>query len=77
MVRAADSISANLAESAGRFSWADRRRLLIIARGSASELEHWLDRANARALPTPAGATNEAQEISRMLNGLIRRLREP
>jgi four helix bundle protein len=72
LVRSADSIGANLAEAAGRSTDADQRRFLIVARGSALELEHWLDRASERGLPLTPGATAEAQRVGRMLNGLIR-----
>jgi four helix bundle protein len=74
MVRAADSVGANLAEALGRWHGPDRRRLLIISRGSLYELEHWLLRAQAR------GLTNDLQEgrveeIARTLQGLIRATR--
>jgi four helix bundle protein len=71
VVRAADSIGANLAEAEGRTD-ADQRRLLIIARGSAFELQHWLDRAASRGLSAPPGAQARADELGRMLNGLIK-----
>jgi four helix bundle protein len=74
MVRAADSVGANIAEADGRFGPADQRRLLFMARGSVCELEHWLERAAGRRLSTSPDATEAAHEIARMLNGLIRRL---
>jgi four helix bundle protein len=74
MVRAADSVGANISEGAGRYGTADHRRLLFIARGSACELEHWVERAVARDLPIAHGAVEEAMQVSRMLNGLIRKL---
>ncbi len=73
MIRAADSVGANIAEAHGRDSFADRRRQLYVARGSAFELEHWLELAAARGLSCPETAKSEAQAISRMLNGLARR----
>jgi four helix bundle protein len=73
-VRAADSIGANLAEASGRRTDADQRRLLIVARGSAFELQHWLARARRRDLPVPPKAQARADELGRMLNGLIKRL---
>lgn len=73
MLRAGDSVGANIAEAYGRDTRPDRRRQLYVARGSAFELEHWLTAAEARGLPTGAGSLNEAREISRMLNGLARR----
>src|SRR3954452_11685750 len=50
LARAADSIAANIAEAYGRWTPADQRRLLLIARGSLFETEHWIDTANARGL---------------------------
>jgi len=72
MVRAADSVGADIAEASGRSTDADRRRFLIVARASALELQHWLDRANRRALALPDGAQQEAARLGRMLNGLIK-----
>ena len=37
LVRAADSISANLSEAYGRYSFADRKRFAYYARGSLCE----------------------------------------
>jgi four helix bundle protein len=72
LVRAIDSVGANIAESAGRWHTADKRRLLLIARGSLYETEHWLLRAEARGL-LPKGASRRTEEANRALNGLIRR----
>jgi four helix bundle protein len=52
MVRAADSIGANIAEGAGRGSYQDNRRFIRIARGSLNETMHWLRRAYKRNLLT-------------------------
>jgi four helix bundle protein len=71
LIRAADSVGANIAEAYGRFTAADQRRMLYVARGSALETEHWIARANARGLPLPPQA-DRASELARMLNGLIR-----
>jgi four helix bundle protein len=76
MVRAADSVGANIAEGAGRYGPADHRRFLFIARSSSYELQHWIERAEARNLTVPEGAMQEAMELSRMLNGLTRNLPE-
>jgi four helix bundle protein len=72
LVRAADSVGANIAEAYGRRTDADRRRFLFIARGSTCELEHWLMRASARALPCPSNAMAQARENGRLLNGLAK-----
>ena len=47
LMRSVDSVGANIAEAAGRWSAADKRRFLLIARGSLYETEHWIDRARA------------------------------
>ena len=39
LIRAADSIGANIAEASGRWTKAERRRFLLNARGARYELE--------------------------------------
>lgn len=52
LVRAVDSIGANIAEGEGRGSFQDNRRFIKIARGSLQETQHWLRRAYKRNLLT-------------------------
>ncbi len=50
LVKAADSIGANIAEGTGRSTYVDNRRFVKIARGSLNETKHWLRRAFKRRL---------------------------
>jgi len=72
LVRAADSIGANIAEATGRWHEADKRRLFVIARGSLYETQHWLARVEARGLTT-GRPDAKLESVGRMLSGLIRR----
>jgi four helix bundle protein len=72
LMRAVDSIGANIAEGSGRLHHADRRHFFVVARGSLLETEHWLACAGDRGLP--ADAPDELlTEIARTLSGLINR----
>jgi four helix bundle protein len=52
IVRAADSVCANIAEGRGRYNDQDNRRFVKIARGSLYETISWLRLAYARQLLT-------------------------
>ena len=52
LVDAADSISANIAEGYGRYSYKDNVRFVRIARGSLYETKNWLRRSFKRKLLT-------------------------
>jgi len=75
LVRAADSIGANIAEGSGRGSSVDYRRFLRISRGSLYETLHWLRRAYLRKLLSEK-QTKEIRsiisELSPTLNAYLR-----
>jgi four helix bundle protein len=75
MVRAADSIGANIAEGVGRGTYHDNRRFVHIARGSLNETQHWLRRAYVRKLLT-AGQVDRIKptvdELGPRLNAYLR-----
>jgi four helix bundle protein len=72
LIRAVESIGANIAEASGRATKPDRRRILTIARGSLSETRHWLALAERRSL-VPLGTHERTRELTWLLDGLIRR----
>jgi four helix bundle protein len=50
LIRACDSIGANIAEGFGKGTYADNRRFVRVSRGSLYEARHWLRRAFRRNL---------------------------
>ena len=70
LIKAADSIGANLAEGTGRGSYADNRRFARIARGSLFEVKHWLRRAYRRVLLSE----NEVSKLQELINELTPKL---
>jgi four helix bundle protein len=70
LIRAADSIGANIAEGCGRGSYQDNRRFIRIARGSLNETTHWLRRAFRRGLLS----ATQVSRLRSMLSELAPRL---
>ena len=70
LVRAASSVGANIAEATGRRTTPDKRQLLMVARGSLFETEHFLLEAERAGLVGP-GWRDRIDELGRTLNGLI------
>jgi four helix bundle protein len=50
LVRAADSIAANLAEGHGRYHFKENRNFCYYSRGSAQETQTWIEKAVRRDL---------------------------
>ena len=74
LVRASDSIGANIAEGVGRGTYPDTRRFVRIARGSLHETQHWLRRAYRRKRLTDAqvGALKPVvDELAPKLNAFL------
>jgi four helix bundle protein len=75
MIRAADSIGANIAEGTGRGTLQDNRRFIRMARGSLYETQHWLRRAYKRSLLSKQQIASLAPiigELSPKLNAYFR-----
>ena len=79
MIRAADSVGANLVEGDGRYSDADALHFFVIARASARETRYWLERAEVRDLVSPEVAERLLKQLTNAtvkLNNLIRHRRD-
>ncbi len=74
LIRAVDSIGANIAESSGRYHPGDVVRFLHYARGSIKETRYWLRRALARQLISRADhdlSFEMLDQLGRELNAYI------
>jgi four helix bundle protein len=70
MVRAADSIGANIAEAFGRFRFGEKVEFLYYSRGSLFETKYWMNRAAQRRL-MPA---TTVEELNTLLTALAKQL---
>jgi len=79
LVRAADSIGANIAESYGRYHYGEKIQFLYYARGSVYETKYWLRRTVQRDLASSAEAQHFARQLDHMarsINAFVNRLRQ-
>jgi four helix bundle protein len=75
LIRAADSIGANVAEGSGRGTDPEIRRFLRMARGSLYETQHWLRRAYRRRLLSDRQVSDLlplVKELTPKLNAYLR-----
>lgn len=80
LVRAADSIAANISEGYGRFHFNQKRYFNFIARGSLFETKTWLDKAfNRGQIPIESHKLlkSEMNELCLMLNSYIKNTGTP
>jgi four helix bundle protein len=70
LIRAVDSIPANISEGYGRYYFKDQRRFCYIARGSIYEVRTWLNKARSR-IPDDEKKINE---IIILINTLHKKL---
>lgn len=74
LVRAADSIGANIAEAYGRFHYGERVQHLYYSRGSLYETRHWIHRSHTRGLisrPDHIDLFNQLNILGPKLNAYI------
>ncbi|HWB53240.1 MAG TPA: four helix bundle protein [Tepidisphaeraceae bacterium] len=79
LVRAADSIGANIAEGSGRGTYRDNRQFVRTARGSLYETKHFLRRAYRRKLVTSTQIKllkSALDELGPKLNAYLRYLND-
>lgn len=77
LVRAADSIAANISEGFGRYHFKENRYFNFVARGSLFETKTWLEKAVKRDLISIEEFSKlkiEMNELDKLLNGYIRKI---
>lgn len=79
LVRAADSISANIAEGYGRFFFKENRNFCYYSRGSLLETKNWLGKAHRRNMistETYNSIIIDLDSLHKSLNGYIKYITE-
>src|SRR3989344_417839 len=75
LIRASDSISANLAEGWDRYSKKDKINFYVIARASVGEVNDWVEKAYERSLLTESEYKKSSLlliDLPKEINGLIK-----
>lgn len=75
LVRAADSISANIAEGYGRYFYKESKQFYFYSRGSIQETKSWLSKCLRRKIIEPATCNlliETCKKILIMLNAFIK-----
>ena len=67
LLRAADSIGANLAEGYGRCGFVRRKRFMVLTRGTLFETRYWIRRARQRELLSSGDVERFETRINQML----------
>ena len=78
LIRAVDSIGANIAEAYGRYHYGEKIQFLYYARGSLYESKYWLNRFVKRGLMTSQFLQKYSDQISnltRQINAFVKSLR--
>ena len=79
LIRASDSIGANIAEAFGRFHYGEKINFLYYARGSVFESKYWLNRALKRRLVSGQQHEQYAErltEMAKIVNGYASKLKK-
>jgi four helix bundle protein len=79
LIRAADSIGANIAEAFGRFHYGEKLQFVYYARGSLFETKYWVNRAGQRGLLASDQAEAEGAALATLavqLNAYARSLKQ-
>ena len=80
LVRAVDSIAANLSEGFGRFHYLENKHFSYYSRGSLYETKTWITKAHNRKLISDSDFDlfkSEINHIGKMLNNYIKAIGKP